>query len=144
MLLRWAFHGWIIGKRTTSGLPCNGTWNSKAQAVSSGGLLTYLNDGRSDRSSCFIPPKIAICCSIPKKIPRCFWIGKFHYLSSGKWLEKNSGVFHRPQNWFPFIQNFRPKKSFGSPCLYNMEVGPPEAFHRTIYLLGCTRFEGWC
>ena len=70
-----------------------------------GGLLPQgphshiLMTGGSDRGSYFIPqkiptsefvyPKKSLFFSIPKKIPQCFCISKFYYLSSGKLKHAN-------------------------------------------------------
>ena len=60
-----------------------------------GGLLPQgphshiLMTGGSDRGSYFIPKKIRTFFSIPKKIPQCFCISKFYYLSSGKLKHAN-------------------------------------------------------
>ena len=100
----------------------------------------------SDRGSYFIPKKFPISAfvypkkiptffSIPQKIPQCFCISKFYYLSSGKLKHANFNFgFGQKQNyklrlcyfWFelmkntipkkiPFGENVRPKKILRTP-----------------------------
>ena len=84
----------------------------------------------SDRGSYFIPKKFPISAfvypkkiptffSIPQKIPQCFCITKFYYLSSGKLKHANFNFgFGQKQNyklrlcyfWFELMKNTIPKK----------------------------------
>ena len=67
-----------------------------------------------------LPKKISTFFSIPKKIPQCFCISKFYYLSSGKLKHANFNFgFGQKQNyklrlcycWFELMKNTIPKKS---------------------------------
>ena len=82
------------------------------QPAFSGAPLTYFNDGGGIRQRfIFYTPKnpnFRICLSkkipnffsIPKKIPQCFCISKFYYLSSGKLKHANFNFgFGQKQNY---------------------------------------------
>ena len=76
-----------------------------------GAPLTYLNDGGVRQRVTFytqkntnfricLPQKIPTFFSIPKKIPQCFCISKFYYLSSGKLKHANFNFgFGQKQNY---------------------------------------------
>ena len=79
--------------------------------LSQGPHSHILMTGGSDRGSYFIPKKIPtsefvypkkslLFFSIPKKIPQCFCISKFYYLSSGKLKHANFNFgFGQKQNY---------------------------------------------
>ena len=107
--------------------------------VPPGAPLTYFNDGGGGPTEVHIlypkksqlqdlsTQKIPTFFSIPKKIPQCFCIGKFYYLSSGKLKHANFNFgFGQKQNyklhlcyfWFELMKNTIPKKiplSFSRP-----------------------------
>ena len=76
-----------------------------------GAPLTYFNDGGVRKRFIFYTqktPNFKICLSqkistffsIPKKIPQCFCISKFYYLSSGKLKHANFNFgFGQKQNY---------------------------------------------
>ena len=76
-----------------------------------GAPLTYFNDGGVRKRFIFytqktpnfkicLPQKISTFFSIPKKIPQCFCISKFYYLSSGKLKHANFNFgFGQKQNY---------------------------------------------
>ena len=92
---------------------------------SRGGARMALVPLLSDRGFIFYTPKnpnFRIC--LPKKIPQCFCISKFYYLSSGKLKHANFNFgFGQKQNyklrlcycWFELMKNTIPKKI---PCCF--------------------------
>ena len=109
-----------------------------------GAPLTYFNDGGVQQRFIFytpknpnfricLPQKIPTFFSIPKKIPQCFCISKFYYLSSGKLKHANfnSGFGHK-QNyklrlcyfWFELMKNI-PQKI---PVLFSQPKKMPASF----------------
>ena len=62
-----------------------------------------------DLYSCFVHSKVLISDFFTQKIPRCFCIGKFYYLASGKRPKKFPVSFIDPKKIL-FGQNFRQKK----------------------------------
>ena len=95
-------------------------WTPVAQGPHSHILMT----GGSDRGSYFIP----------KKIPQCFCISKFYYLSSGKLKYANFNFgFGQKQNyklrlcycWFELMKNTIPKKI---PVLFSRFKKIPASF----------------
>ena len=83
-----------------------------------------LMTGESDRGSYFIP----------KKIPQCFWISKFYYLSSGKLKHANFNFgFGQKQHynlclcyfWFELMKNTIPPKI---PVLFSRPKKIPASF----------------
>ena len=92
--------------------------------------------GGSHRGSYFIPKKIPTFCSIPKKIPQCFCISKFYYLSSGKLKHANLNFsFGQKQNYklrlcyflFELMKNAIPPKN---PSVVFATQQNPGVFHR--------------
>ena len=68
----------------------NPGWFYKARGRTPGAPLTYFNDGGVRQRFIFYTqknPNFRIC--LPKKIPQCFCISKFYYLSSGKLKHAN-------------------------------------------------------
>ena len=112
-----------------------------------GAPLTYFNDGGVRRRFIFYTqkhPNFRICLpktiptffSIPKKIPQCFCISKFYYLSSGKLKYANFNFgFGQKQNyklrlcyfWFELMKNTIPKKI---PLLFSRPKKIPASFDR--------------
>ena len=79
-------------------------------------------------------PKNPTFFSIPKKIPQCFCISKFYYLSSGKLKHANFNFgFGQKQNyelrlcycWFELMKNTIPKKI---PVLFSRPKKIPTSF----------------
>ena len=77
-------------------------------------------------------PNFRIC--LPKKIPQCFCISKFYYLSSGKLKHANFNFgFGQKQNyklrlcyfWFELMKNTIPKKI---PLLFSRPKKIPASF----------------
>ena len=103
--------------------------------------------GGSDRGSYFIPQKIPtsefvypkkslLFFSIPQKIPQCFCISKFYYLSSGKLKHANFNFgFGQKQNYklclcyflFELMKNTIPPKN---PSVVFATQKNPGVFHR--------------
>ena len=125
----------------TAGTLCSSTAVGLPQGPHSHILMT----GGSDRGSYFIPKKIPtsefvypkkspLFFSIPKKIPQCFCISKFYYLSSGKLKHANFNFgFGQKQNyklrlcyfWFELMKNTIPKKI---PVLFSRPKKIPASF----------------
>ena len=107
--------------------------------------LTYFNDGGGPTEVHILYPKksqlqdlstqkIPTFFSIPKKIPQCFCISKFYYLSSGKLKHANFNFgFGQKQNyklhlcyfWFELMKNTIPKKI---PLLFSRPKKIPASF----------------
>ena len=119
---------------------------SQRKAEPQGPHSHILTTGGSDRGSYFIPKKIPTSefvypqkiptfFSIPKKIPQCFCISKFYYLSSGKLKHANFNFgFGQKQNyklplcyfWFELMKNtIIPKKI---PVLFSRTKKIPASF----------------
>ena len=100
-----------------------------------GAPLTYFNDGGVRQRFIFYTqknPNFRIC--LPKKIPQCFCISKFYYLSSGKLKHANFNFgFGQKQNyklrlcycWFELMKNTIPKKI---PVLFSRPKKIPASF----------------
>ena len=116
-------------------------------SVSPGAPLTYFNDGGVRQRFIFyaqknpnfricLPQKIPTFFSIPKKIPQCFCISKFYYLSSGKLKHANFNFgFGQKQNYklrlcyflFELMKNTIPQKIL---LLFSRPKKNPGVFHR--------------
>ena len=81
-----------------------------------------------------LPKKIPTFVNIPKKIPQCFCISKFYYLSSGKLKHANFNFgFGQKQHynlrlcyfWFELMKNTIPKKI---PLLFSRPKKIPASF----------------
>ena len=114
---------------------------------SPGAPLTNFNDGgggvrqrflfytqKNPNFTICLPKKILTFFSIPKKIPQCFCISKFYYLSSGKLKHANFNFgFGQKQNyklrlcyfWFELMKNTIPKKI---PPLFSRPKKIPASF----------------
>ena len=112
-----------------------------------GAPLTYFNDGvgggptevhilypKNPNFRICLPKKNPTFFSIPKKIPQCFCISKFYYLSSGKLKHANFNFgFGQKQNyklrlcyfWFELMKNTIPKKI---PLLFSRPKKIPASF----------------
>ena len=112
-----------------------------------GAPLTYFNDGGVRQRFIFytpknpnfricLPKKIPTFFSIPQKIPQCFCISKFYYLSSGKLNHANFNFgFGQKQNYklrlcyflFELMKNTIPPKN---PSVVFTTQKNPGGFHR--------------
>ena len=92
--------------------------------------------GGSDRGSYYFytpkNPNFRIC--LPKKIPQCFCISKFYYLTSGKlkhanfnfgFCQKQNYKLHLCYFWFELMKNTIPKKI---PLLFSRPKKIPASF----------------
>ena len=119
----------------------SGKWNAQGPHSH---ILMRGGGGGYNRGSYFIPqkiptsefvyPKKSLFFSIPKKIPQCFCISKFYYLSSGKLKHANFNFgFGQKQNyklrlcycWFELMKNTIPKKI---PVLFSRPKKIPASF----------------
>ena len=111
-------------------IPDRPLFTHKNSVFSPGAPLTYFNDGGVRQRFIFytpknpnfricLPKKIPTFFSIPQKIPQCFCISKFYYLSSGKLKQANFNFgFGQKQNyklrlcyfWFELMKHTIPKK----------------------------------
>ena len=112
-----------------------------------GAPLTYFNDGGVRQRFIFytpknpnfricLPKKIPTFFSIPQKLPQCFCISKFYYLSSGKLKHANFNFgFGQKQNYklclcyflFELMKNTIPPKN---PSVVFATQKNPGVFHR--------------
>ena len=110
-----------------------------------GAPLTYFNDGGVRQRFIFYtsknpnfricrPKKIPTFFSIPQKLPQCFCISKFYYLSSGKLNHANFNFgFGKKQNYklrlcyflFELMKNTIPQKI---PVLFSRPKKIPASF----------------